>query len=129
MITYQLQQRVVQEAELLFARSSSRALVVDSAHGFSAMLTDHDTGQARAFDEKRPHVPQYNLDRLLPDEHLRADLSNWLQKTCSTGYGWRHDHHILGLQQHRHTTDMAVALWRLATWVDSTTSLHTLEHQ
>lgn len=126
MITHQLQQRVVQEAELLFARSRSRALDGFSRQALSATLTHIDTGVARQFETQTGHVPQYCLDRLMPDVTLRADLWTWVQRTCMKGCGWMENHGDIGLQQHRHTTAMAIALWRLATWVDSMTPTRVL---
>ena len=126
MITYQLQQRVVQEAELLFVRSSSGALNDSSTHGQSATLTDCDIGSARKWNNKLVHVPHYCMNRLMPDGALRADLRGWIQRNCSKGHGWTDNNGIVQLQQHRHTTAMAIALWRLATWIDSMASTNVL---
>jgi len=124
MITHQLQQRVVQEAELLFARVRSGALDDGSMHGLTATISEIDTGKARIFNKELAYVPQYCMNRLMPDEVLRAELWNWMQCTRLKGHGWTNNNGIIGLQQHRHTTAMAIALWRLATWVDSMISTH-----
>ena len=121
LITHQLQLRVTQEAELLYARARTRALGRDQ-EPFVATLRDVVGPYARAWESDLQCVPTFRLRTLMPDEALRQRLLAFMQRTSATGRAWtaaKNGGDTWTLVRHRHTAAMATALWRLSTWIDS----------
>lgn len=121
LITHQLQLRVTQEAELLYARAQTRALGRDR-EPFVATLRDVVGPYARAWEPNLQCVPTFGLRTLMPDEALRHRLLAFMRRTSATGRAWtvaKNGDDTWTLVRHRHTAAMATALWRLSTWIDS----------
>lgn len=122
LITHQLEQRVVQEAELLLARAKSGVVEAAQAVEPVAVLSTGRTAQpCRTWARGITGVPEYAMQPLVQDVELQSQILDLLERTARTRQGW-----LSGagstewhLQPHRHTVDMAIALWRLATWRDS----------
>lgn len=127
LITLQLMQRVTQEANLLYKRAQTGALasMVDAPP--VALLQETDRIPCRQWTPGLRHVPTYALHRMMQDAWLQDTLLDQLTRASKTNRGWvltsMDGIRTWHLQRHRHTTDMAVALWRLAAWTDSSAKL------
>lgn len=116
-------QRVTQEADLLYKRAQTGALanMVDAPP--VALLQETDRIACRQWTPGLQHVPTYALPRLMQDARLQDTLLDHLISASKTNQGWlltsTNGIRTWHLQRHRHTTDMAVALWRLAAWTNS----------
>jgi len=138
LITHQLQQRLVQEAELLHARTRSAGEAWDSSLARASIGAGYERGAggaafasvalidvapqdtARLWTPSAVATPQYALEHLVPDTGLRADLRAWMQRTPRA---WTAAGDGAALVRHPATTPLAIALWRLATWIDSQSRL------
>lgn len=132
LFTHQLQQRAVQEAELVCeqvrltkTRRQTRTPLAEKTS--SVFLYDtlptvaHEEGNG-AYARTALTGPNtlYALSTLMPDTQLRASLTAWLDRTADAAP------HLLSqedkayvLPMHTHFVGLHIALWRLSTWVDS----------
>lgn len=120
LITHQLQRRVLQEAELLWDHARTRQF--ESARpreDLIAVLQDASAQVARTMIPAET-TPIYSLTKLFDDAATAQELTEWLVRieardaaVCRA----RGDDFLLAA--HRYTVPIAIALWRLAAWVDS----------
>ena len=121
LITHQLQQRVLQEAELLFARVCTGALSDGSGEPMALVDDLHTRAEGKADASSSDAVPRYNMSELPRNSATwRDEMTTWITKCLPYKHGWlKQEDGVYAVERHRHTTDLCIALWRLATWLHS----------
>lgn len=123
LITQQLQERVVQEAELLLARVQSGAVPhYDDTQGTVARLVRTEASAPTPWLDAERTVPQWDVARLVPDAARAQRLVAHVERTAQRGGGWVRCGGGGGgwaLARHTHTAPMFVACWRLDKWLAS----------
>lgn len=120
LITRQLQQRVVQEAELLYERVRTRTLGDAGPNKHAAAVLDLQATAAPARQMRAGGIPLYHVAAMLGDADLHAALGEWLTQIVErSSHACTRCHEGMSLAQHPRTSALAVALWRLASWTDS----------
>ena len=109
LVTHQLRERVVQEAELVRERSAQRA---GDASPPMALLDVAECAQDSAVRTWAGMVPRYQLARALepPQRHALMQLLTEAGPGLFTGGA---------LAARPETVPLGVSLWRLASWLDS----------
>ncbi|WFD02272.1 hypothetical protein MOBT1_000954 [Malassezia obtusa] len=121
MLTYQFQQRLVQEAELLLERVRHRRIAAETKHEAALAVRLLDTTEGGQARRALPGAGfEYALPHLMPDAALREALWQVLASTARRGprlctpvdAGY-------AVAQHAATAPLCVALWRASSWMDS----------